>query len=175
MYPYYVVYFTVWPIIAFVAPIEAGGAVERKRPLVMVLCLVLLVGWIPSLTWNLMKHRESFLEYPNLSPTVFRQELARAVPPAAKLLGSPELLFLAHGADVQFVPLPWFGRNLEVDASSYLILTVEDLTKVERVAKTDLATRPIVFEGAAFPNSMSYKYPYVLFGPARKPSAKADP
>ena len=70
-------------------------------------------------------------------------------------------------AGLDFAPLPWLQSNTEVPAGTWILLTEGDHREGKRVAPADLSTRPLVFEGAAYPGTKYFEYRYVVFGPMR--------
>jgi len=104
MYPPYLVYLTVWPVIAVMAQIESGSS---QRRFYRVIAAVLLVAWLPSLGWNIMRTREAYKFYSALSPAHFVAELAATVPPEAPLMVSGDLYIAARTS----VRKPFIGRQ----------------------------------------------------------------
>jgi hypothetical protein len=95
MRPPYLVYLTVWPVIAVMAQIESGSS---QRRFYQVIAAVLLVAWLPSLGWNIMRTREAYKYHSILSSAHFADELAATVPPEAPLMVSGDLYISARSS-----------------------------------------------------------------------------
>ena len=97
------------------------------------------------------------------------------IPAGQKVTGSPQFLFLARQAGLDFKPLPWFGRNLTVPESYYLLMSEQDMAETRRIAPERLAARPKVLNGAAFPGARHLRLPFILYGPAKHPGPGTRP
>lgn len=95
MFPPYLVYLSVWPVIAVVAQIESGSS---QRWFYRVIAAVLLIAWLPSLGWNLLRTREAYIFHSALSTAHFAAELAATVPPEAPLMVSGDLYIAARSS-----------------------------------------------------------------------------
>jgi len=93
MHPPYLVFLTVWPVIAVMAQIESGSS---QRRLFRVIAAVLLVAWLPSMGWNMMRTREAYKFYSALSTAHLADELAATIPPEAPLMVSGDLYIAAR-------------------------------------------------------------------------------
>jgi hypothetical protein len=95
MFPPYLVYLSVWPVIAVAAQIESGSP---QRQFYRVIAAVLLVAWLPSMGWNLLRTREAYKFHSALSTAHLAGELAATVPPEAPLMVSGDLYIAARSS-----------------------------------------------------------------------------
>ena len=95
MFPPYLVYLSVWPVIAVMAQIESGSP---QRRFYRVIAAVLLVAWFPSMGWNLLRTREAYKFHSALSTAHLAGELALTVPPEAPLMVSGDLYIAARSS-----------------------------------------------------------------------------
>lgn len=93
MFPPYLVYLTVWPVIAVAAQIESGSS---QRRFYRVIAAMLLIAWLPSMGWNILRTHEAYKFYSVLSTAHFADELAATVPPEAQLMVSGDLYIAAR-------------------------------------------------------------------------------
>lgn len=164
--PYYLVCFTVWPVMALAADWESGSIPRRFVPWFVLCSAAVAASWIPSLAWNAMRFREAVLAFRALDRAEAGHRLARAVPRGAKVTGTPELLFLARQAGLDFTPLPWLpSGETPVPPETWILLTQYEWKETARSALMNLDARPVVFQGNAFPKAKFLGYPIVLFGP----------
>ena len=167
-FPYYLVYLSLWPVMAVSTFITVAPSAPRGwRKMAIGLAVLLFACWLPSLFWNVMRFREAVLFRARLDPAIFARSLASHIPPDVKVVGSPELFLIARKAGLDFAPLPWLSSGMEVPAGTWVVLTEDDPRERGRVAPDNLGARDIVFEGAAFPGTKYFEFPYVVFGPMR--------
>ncbi len=160
VFPYYVSYFSLWPLIGLGARFELSRGWRRTAGLV-----VLLAVWLPSLAWNSLRWRELLLHYHDLDRRWARQCLAEHIPPDVPLTGSPEYYLVAPEAGLNYRPLPWYGRGLTIPPSTWLVLTADDYDQCLRVSAAEQAARPVVYRGPLQPGSRHLGWPAVILGP----------
>ena len=171
MFPYYLIYFTVWPVIAL--GLLSDGLVGDQRSLrrmVAVAGIALASCWVPGLFWNAMRAREAIVFREALDQAAFARRLASMVPADVPVTGTPELNLVARRAGLDFSPLTWVPEREPVRPRTWVILNRNDQVTGSRIEPDSLRGRPIVFDGPAFPGAKSLDYPITIFGP--KP---ADP
>jgi hypothetical protein len=95
MFPPYLVYLTVWLVIAVMAQVESGSS---QRRFYQVIAALLLVTWLPSMGWNLLRTREAYKFHSALSPAHLTDELAANVPPQAQLMVTGNLYIAARSS-----------------------------------------------------------------------------
>ncbi len=175
VYPYYLVLFTVWPILALAVLGESRCLQSALQFAFWPVAVLVLLCWLPSLAWNALRFRESWAHFDQLDRTACARHLARVVPPGAELTGSPDLFLIARKAGLNFKPLPWYGRHTRVAPDAWILLKETDLIDPIRVAPTELKGRPML-RTVAFPNAKGLEYPLLLFRPRARemPAAYAS-
>ncbi len=169
-YPYYLVYFTAWPLLALAVWLPTA----RPRAAALLVGLAALLAWLPSAAWNGLRLREAVWFHQALDRRPLEARLAGLVPRDAPVTGSPEFWAIARRAGLRYEPLPWFGRELTPDPQAWLILIDEDLQERRRVAAADLAARRRVWRGHGFPRARLLEWPFTIYGP-RGPGSGPPP
>ncbi len=141
-FPYYVVLFTVWPVIALATELERGRVWKLGVP--NVLAAALLVCWVPSLAWNVFRLREMVIHYRQMDATAFGSSLRTLIPPGAPVTGTKELFGLVRAAGVPFKPLPWYGSGVTPSDDTWLVLTESEYTAPVSVSAHALTDRQVV-------------------------------
>jgi hypothetical protein len=162
--PYYLVYFTPWPVVALSILAVTRAPSPAMRRVVLIAVTTGLVVWLPSLARNVFGVSQAARYYSRLSSEPFARRLALAVPPGVRVTGTPELFVFARQANVDFAPLPFFSEQSRVAAGEYILLTEEDLIDGFRVRRESLSNRPVLFRGSVFPSAGKYHYPVILLG-----------
>jgi hypothetical protein len=163
---YYVVYFTVWPVIALAVYAETVGLKGKFRLAFYGLGVVFLACWLPSLRHNAYHVRESIVNYRLLDPSRVAKPLAEAVPKGVPVTGSLELFFLARDAGMDVTPMPWFADSAVVPPDTYILLAVSDNpVGPPKVDPKNLAARPVLLEGSLAPDTTLRWSRYRLYGP----------
>lgn len=175
MFPYYLVYFTVWPVIALGLLVD-GLAADRRvlRRAAVAVGAVVTLCWAPSLLWNAMRARETMRARGALDQTAFARRLAAVVPAGAPVTGTPELYLIARRTGLDFTPLTWFPEGEPVRPDAWIILSRKDRSAAIRVDPRSLEGRVVVFDGAAFPGVKYLGYPITVFGPQPEPSRRPE-
>ena len=167
-HPYYLVYFTPWPLIALGVLVESWAGQDRRlRNVALAFGSLLFLCWVPSLLWNAMRFRETVLHRDKLDQVVFARKLAGLIPPGERVTGSPELFLVARKAGLKFTPLPWFHERIEVPAGTWIVLSREDRLEGNAIEPGNLAARAVTYEGEAFPGATQLEYPFSIFSPFR--------
>ena len=167
IYPYYLVSFTIWPVIAVLITLESGKLNGLWKRSFTFFIILLIAGWLPSLMWNGMRFREMVLMYRQLDQKPFAQKLAKIIPADAKISGTPELFLIARTAHRDFVPLMELGEDLSPPRDHWLFLVEKDF-QPGRLSKEAFNERPLVYEGFAFPEAQwaGSRMPFRVYGPA---------
>jgi hypothetical protein len=175
MFPYYLVYFTVWPVIALGLLVD-GLAADRRalRRAAVAVGAVVILCWAPSLLWNAMRAREAMRARGALDQRAFARRLAAVVPAGAPVTGTPELYLIARRAGLDFTPLTWFPEGEPVRPDAWIILSRKNRSEAIRVDPRSLEGRVVVFDGAAFPGVKYLGYPITVFGPQPEPSRRPE-
>jgi 4-amino-4-deoxy-L-arabinose transferase-like glycosyltransferase len=167
-HPYYLVFFTLWPLIGLGVLVESLAEEDRRlRNMALAVGVMLFLCWVPSLLWNVMRFRETVLYRDKLNQAVFARRLAGLIPSGARATGSPELFLIARKAGLNFTPLPWFPERTEVPADTWIVLSREDRLEGDAIAPESLTDRVVTYEGAAFPGATQLEYAFSVFGPKR--------
>jgi len=164
--PYYLVSFTIWPVIAILVTLESGKLTGLWKCTLTFVLVLLLAGWLPSLMWNGMRFREMVLMYRQLDQKPFAQQLATLTPKGVKISGTPELFLVARAAQRGFIPLMTYGSNLTPPQDHWLFLLNKDC-QPGRLSPEALNQRPVVYEGFAFPEAQraGSRMPFRVYGP----------
>jgi hypothetical protein len=163
---YYIVYFTIWPVIGLGVYAEAVGLKGKFRLGFIGLAGVLLLCWLPGLRYNAWNVRESIMYYKPLDPSRVAIPLAGAVPKGTPVTGTPELYFLARDAGINFTPMPWFADYSIVPPDTCIFVTAP-ANSVERPKgePKNFAARPVLLEGSLAPGAAVPCTRYRLYGP----------
>lgn len=166
LFPYYLVYFTVWPVLALAVMWESSRDNPRHLRLQQAIGLFLLLAWLPSLAWNAMRFRELAMNYERIDSRPFGDLLVKLIPAEAEVTGTPELFIVARDAKLKFDPPPSQQYNVDVSRTAWVIVTEQDRTD-ERITPGSLIGRPIVFEGSVFPRAThpGLRCPVIVYGP----------
>lgn len=159
-HPYYIVFFAAWPIFCLAV------LAERRWSLVRPVFAVLLLIWVSSAAWNVLRLREAFKYHAQLSPRFLNATLQNDVPANAELITVPEL----YGVPVQaghthFSMTSWFPEAQDVPDADYILIPESELAKGGYIAQHDLKQRTILYEGSAFPGAGPLDYMIVLLAP----------
>lgn len=165
--PYYLVHFTVWPVLALATTLEAELYPPRWRLWTYTVAALVVLSWLPGLAWNAMRFREMVIHHRGLAPGRFARQLVAAIPRDAPVMGPPEMAILAKEAGLNFSPLPWFAEQAQVPPDAWLLLDEGEYREPQYVAPESLADRRVVLTGDGFPETAPYfNFPFVLLGPA---------
>jgi len=167
VFPYYLVYFTVWPIVALAATPTAGLRGRGFRVRFTAVVAAVILTWVPSLLWNGLRLRESLTWRRQLDHTYFVRQLRRAIPTGAEVVGNPLFVLLAEEAGLDFTPAPWYPERAPVAPGAWLLLSGEERRRPKWIAPASLEGRPVVAGGDAFPGPGPFHLEYVILGPAQ--------
>ena len=167
MHPYYLVFFTIWPVLALSAFWESKTESERLRSALSVYALVIAICWLPSFTWNVMRSREAVLFWEVLDKRPIVKHLAGEIPQGVDLRGDPKYFIVTRDAGLNFTPLPFYANDsgIDVPAKAWLLLSPAYVNFLKRTRPDYLANRALIFKGAAFDGSMYYREEYFAYGP----------
>jgi hypothetical protein len=166
--PYYLVYFTVWPVVALAVYVEGNWLSGWPRLVLYAACAALFTCWLPSLRFNVQRFRELVACYHDLDPNPVARQLAGAIPEGALVTGGPEFTLFARKAGIHFTPLPWYPEAVSIAPDAYVLLIEPDLhAPWHRVDADNLNSRPVVLEGNMAPGTGMRWSRFVLFGPTK--------
>jgi len=173
VYPYYILYFSIWPI-ALLAT-EAEQLLRRKRPRVLSIAVaaILFVAWLPSAAWNAMRIREEVLYRKQLTHGYILARLKQSLPANAKVSGDPSIYMLAEEANLNFTPAPWNANYSPVDRpdvppDEWLLLTEDEYTSPVYFFQSDVRSRSVAFCANAFPGAKQLDFDVCLLRPLVK-------
>jgi hypothetical protein len=168
MYPYYIVYFSLWPMLCMV--MLAEGHWRKFRPLTIVLAII----WCSSATWNLLRLREAIYNYPQLSKRFLFAELKDNVPDDAEIVTTPELYSVPIEAGYKHYGLTTsFQEHQDVCHNCFLLMTSGEFQAGNFVSRSNLDQRKVIYSGPAFPHAIQMTYPIVLLSPELSPPQNA--
>jgi|GEM_PF-3369699 len=166
---YYIVCFSVWPIIALLVYLESARSRKTVQHALLAVGAALCACWLPGLRYNAYHVRESLTNYHLLDPTRVAGRLAGVVPKSADATGSPELFFIASKAGLNFIPLPWYSKVIAVPPGTYLLLSEYDWKHGRApqalVDPCTPAARSLLFEANLAPGTALRWQNYYVFGP----------
>ena len=161
VHPYYLIYFTVWPILGIAMLIEIHG--KRALPF---LALGILI-WSSSFLWNMLRLRETIKYHSQLAHNFIVQVIQREVPPGATIVTTPELYMLPAEAGYMLEVAPWFPEQSAVCRECYLLMEKKEYEHPTYVASNEISSRQVLYSGPAFPHAGPLEYPVVLLSPAK--------
>lgn len=161
VHPYYLIYFTVWPILGIAILVEIHG--KRALPFLVMGILI----WSSSCLWNLMRFRETILYHSQLSPKYILQVIQREVPRGVTIVTTPEIYILPAEAGYTLEVTPWFPEQSEVCRECYLLMEKKEYEYPTYVAGNEISSRQVLYSGPAFPGAGPLRYPVVLMAPAK--------
>lgn len=159
-FPYYIVYFSLWPMLCFVMLSERFWKQFRYVAAAMSLM------WCISAGWNVMRLRESFIFHSKLSKRFLYAELRKDVPVSAKIETIPALYSVPIEAGFPNYDLTaWSDEKQDVCASCYLLITSSEFDQPRYIASANLQQRKVIYAGPAFPGAGPLAYPIVVLSP----------
>ena len=170
-YPYYIIYFSVWPMLCGVI------LIERFWPRFRVIAIVWLLIWCSSAAWNLLRLREPLKFYSKLSHQFLVRELSQDVPIDATVMTSSELYAIPIEANyVHRTLLTFDPTEQDACARCFLLIPQTMFDKADYIQRSNLQQRNILYAGPAFPGAGVLQYPVVILSPKRleQPSTKTN-
>jgi hypothetical protein len=169
-FAYYVVYFTVWPVVALAVTLTSGQRLGVLRAWFRAIDAAVIVAWAVSLLWNGRRLHQSLKYRGQLDHAHFVGQLKAVIPARAEVTGDPLLLLLAKEAGLDFTPLSWFPEQTAAGPQAWLLLSRKEWQAPEWIAPASLARRPVIADGEAFPGPSPWlRLEYVILGPSQAP------
>lgn len=167
--PYYLVLVTVWPIVGLGAFLEGGASRPPTllRRAGLVVALLGLLAWVPSVLWNGLRCRDAIVQFPHLGSEGFARQLAAVLPRGARVIGSPSLIIPARRAGIDFEPFPFFAQDLPPDPQRYILREDYDVSHERRLTPEAEAAHAVVYRGLVFPDAGELGLPFQLQAPAQ--------
>jgi hypothetical protein len=168
MHLYYLVLFTVWPIVSVLTCIEPLWRESRVRAASASICLALMiVCWFPSLGWNVMRCREAILCRRILDKQPIVEMLKSQIPAGARTEGDPSFFVVARNAGLEFYELPFFcddpGMPPSGDKWLFVSQMYDDMLK--KYHPDLMKRRKQHFRGFAFQGSKYTEMRYFIYEP----------
>jgi len=159
-HPYYIVYFSLWPMLCFAL------ITERYWKQFRYLAAAMALTWCISAAWNAMRIRESIKFYSALSRRFLDTQLRKDVPLNAEIETIPVLYAVPIEAGFPNYDLTtWFAEKQDTCAACYLLITSSELRQPSYFAPANLQRRRVVYAGPAFPGAGPLAYPIVILSP----------
>ena len=162
LYPYYIIYFSVWPMMCIAI------LTERYWRRFAIFAGVLFLVWCSSAAWNFMRLREAVLFRSAIDHRVVDAELERYVPHDATIITSSEFYAVPIEAGypnrglISFEP-----TNEDICHQCYLLITPAMYNDGKYIPRTNLDLRKILYKGPAFPAAGPLGFPIVILSPQR--------
>ena len=165
--PYYLIYFSIWPMVAVLVILETNGLPGKFRKPALAALALLAVAWLPSAAWNVLRWREAQIFYPMLDASVFVERVRAAVASGASFKVSPEYFILARllGHDLVYPPL---AQATELPSADWLVLSDTDLKRLGGAHAPGLSDRALAYSGPLY-GSERISGVVTVLGPAREP------
>ena len=172
---YYLLYFTIWPVVALSKYWDLAEQHGRRLRLFRALVAVLLVCWLPSFFWNVMRFRETILWHSILDKKPLVAELAKRIPPGAAVEGDLEFFVIARKAGLDYTPMPCFytplppgynGPGIKAPRGAWLLVSDGSAEVLNNSDPGWQLGRKPCFKGKAFAGSQYTEMNYYIYGPA---------
>jgi hypothetical protein len=173
VYPYYIIYFSLWPIALLAAEAEQRLLIKRPQVIAIAVAAILITAWLPSAAWNAMRIREEVLYRTQLEHGYILAQLKQSVPVNARVSGDPFVYMLAEEANLDFTPVPWQAQSdqaarVPVPPDEWLLLTEDEYTSPTYFFASDVRSRSVAFCGNAFPGAKQLDFDVCLLRPVAK-------
>jgi hypothetical protein len=168
VFPYYIIYFSIWPIALMAASAERLLLRDRPVKLAAAAAIIIFLAWLPSAAWNAMRMREAFLYRNELRHGYILARLEKSLPANAKVSGDPLIYMLAEEAHLDFTPAPHMAEGSHVPDGAWLLLSEPEYTNPEYISATDVHSRIVVFCSNAFPGAKHLTFDVCLLRPLVK-------
>ncbi len=164
--PYYLVYFTVWPILGSLLALADGRSL-LPRAASWLVALAVVVAWIPGFAWNAFRLREIPILGTAADPSAFREQLRLSIPDSARISISTELFWLTSGTDRPARPLPFVDSAQAAPPDEWIVLTQLDWERsLRRLPKQhNLRRRRVAHSGGIFPANKYLNTGFVVLAP----------
>lgn len=168
-FPYYLVLYTLWPVVGVAAAIESKAPRHlAERVVIYALAFLLVAGWIPSLCWNSMRLREAVLLSRNRNTAPLVDAIRAATPADAWILGGRQFFAVGRYTERRFCLLPWHAKSQVPPGDAWILVSEEELNSQEQLAQSAIQSRPVVLRTNFFPAGVPGNFAVVLLGPVGK-------
>ncbi len=164
MLPPYLVYWSVWPVIALATRIESGSRAGSSRRLYMALACVFVLAWIPSFAWNAVRTREAYRFHSALDPAPVRATLMSAIPRDAHLMVSGDLFMTGRHVTRDVGTIAPYSRSSDWPCDAWLALTDG---AAQRWSAGEMPKRAIYVPAQSFFPNSPFTRKMTIFTPCR--------
>jgi hypothetical protein len=159
-HPYYIIYFSAWPMLCLVMLTEKYWRQMRY------VALAMAVIWSSSAAWNGLRLREAITFHRQLGKQFLFAELRKDVPLDATLITTPDVYSVPIEAGyTKYGVTSWFAEHQNICADCYLLMQAQDFQDADYIDRDNLHHRRILYSGPAFPGAQLREYPIVLLSP----------
>jgi hypothetical protein len=173
VYPYYIIYFSLWPIALLASEAEQRLLLKRPQVLAIAVAAILMVAWLPGAAWNALRIREEVLYRTQLAHGYILAQLKQSVPANARVSGDPYVYMLAEEANLDFTPVPWQAHSdpsdrVPIPPDEWLLVTEDEYTNPTYFFASDVRSRSVAFCENAFPGAKRLDFDVCLLRPLGK-------
>jgi 4-amino-4-deoxy-L-arabinose transferase-like glycosyltransferase len=165
VYPYYIIFFSLWPIALLATEAEYLMRGERPMKIGIVAAVILALAWMTSAGWNGMRMREAFLYRVELQHDYILGRLHQTIPANAIVFGDPLTSMIAEEAKIDFTPAMWEPEHTHPPREAWLFVTKSEYTTHVHFFPSDLTGRQVVFCSNAFPGAQKLAFDVCLLRP----------
>jgi hypothetical protein len=159
-HPYYIVYFSIWPMLCFVM------LAERFWKQFCYVAVTMSLIWCTSAAWNVMRIRESIIFHSQLNKKFLYAELRKDVPLSAEIYTIPALYSVPIEAGYSRYNLTtWDPEQQDICPACYLLITASEFHEPHYIALANVRQRQVIYDGPAFPGAGPLDYPIVVLSP----------
>jgi hypothetical protein len=153
IYPYYLVHFSIWPMLFLLLLWETSSypKVSRVARTALILAtVVVVIGWIPSALWNVLRCRDAHLYQALADPHSFAERVRANTPPGARIVIPPSLFLFGHSLGTDS---PYLIRDTPttMPANAWLVLFEPDVRGLGGLDAPGLRGRRKVYQGPLYP------------------------
>lgn len=166
--PYYFVLLSIWPMTLLATFLNFNGRKPRRSIIILCGVLVAVICWFPSMFWNVMRCRESWIWRESISKQNMITSLASLGVEQAEVYGAPEYFIAAHKAGLRFTPLPFYDYDSGIapPADAWLLLSPKYVKVLERSRHDVFRGRREIERFRCFPENRYWKNECIVYGPA---------
>ncbi|MBS1813627.1 MAG: hypothetical protein JSS87_02000 [Acidobacteria bacterium] len=159
-HPYYIVYFSMWPMIALALLFQTAWRKYR------VIAITIILVWCSSAAWNGLRLREAVKYYRGLNNDALVSIINTRIPADQEIVATPELYAIPLEANhSNFDLTAWFPERQDICHVCYLLMTEQEYKDASYVARPNMAKRSLLYSGPAFPGTGPLQYPIVVLSP----------
>lgn len=164
MFAYYLICFAVWPM--FCAAMLAETHWVRFR----VVAFVLAFLWLFSAKETAILQLRAIRYYSRFNKQSLYKAVQATVPPGSIIITSPRFYAIPLNAGyTKFGLTRWFTENENACPRCYMLISQYEMN-TDRVARSNLVDRKMLYAGPAFPTAPMEKNPVVILSPEVLPS-----